>query len=174
MGSLEGKKLVVEEIKERFKNAQSVVVADYRGLTVSQATDLRTKLRNENVELKVYKNTMVKRAVDDLGLQGLDEYLQGPTAWAFSLQDPVSGPKILRDFAKKNEKLVIKGGLLEQSTIDADGIKALADLPPREVLLAQVVGAMQGPLAGLVNVLQGPIRKLGYAVEDLRKQKAGA
>lgn len=174
MGSLEEKKLLVAEIKEQLAKAQSVVITENRGLTVAKATELRSKLRETGVVFKVYKNTLVKIAADELGLSGLDEQLQGPTAWAFSQQDPTAGPKVLRDFAKTNDKLVIKGGVIEKRFITADGVKALADLPPREVLLAQVLGAMQGPLVGMANVLQGPIRKFGYALEALRKAKEEA
>lgn len=174
MGSLEEKKQLVSEIKENFDKAQSVVIVEYRGLTVSQVTDLRVKLRAANVDLKVYKNTLVKKATADAGLAELDSFLQGPTAWAFSMVDPVSAAKVLVDFTKQNDKLIIKGGIIENKTFRAEGVKSLAELPSREVLLAQVLGAMQGPLVGLVNVLQGPIRKFGYALEAVRKEKEQA
>ena len=173
LGNLDIKKQVVQEIAERFQRAQSVVIAEYRGLTVAEVTELRAKLRAAGVDFKVLKNTLVKIAADNTGVQGLDPYLEGPTAWAFSMQDPVSAAKVLIDFAKTHNKLVIKGGVIENKAFPADGVKALADLPPREVLLAQVLGAMQSPLVGMANVLQGPIRKFGYALEALRKAKAG-
>jgi len=171
LGSLEEKKQVAGEIKERFERAKSVVIVEYRGLTVSQVTDLRAKLRAANVDFKVLKNTLVKIAADDAGVTGLEPYLEGPTAWAFSMEDPVSAAKVLLDFAKTRDKLIIKGGVIEKKAFAASGVKALADLPPRDVLLAQVLGAMQGPLVGLANVLQGPIRKFGYALEALRESK---
>lgn len=171
MGSLEEKKQVVSEIKDRFTRAQSVVIVDYRGLTVSEFTDLRAKLRGAGVEFKVLKNTLVKIAADDYGVTGLEEYLKGTTAWAFSIKDPVSAPKIISEYAKTNKKLVIKGGVLEKKAIVEDGVKALANLPSREVLLAQVLAGMQAPLTGMANVLQGPIRKFVYALEAVRKQK---
>lgn len=171
MGSLEEKKLLVSEIKDRLSQAQSVVIVENRGLTVAQATDLRNKLRAVGVEFKVLKNTLVKLAADDAGVEGLEPYLQGPLAWAFSLTDPVSAAKVLLPFAKTTDKLVIRGGIIENKVFAADGVKALADLPPRDVLLAQVLGAMQGPLVGMANVLQGPIRKMGYALEAIRKSK---
>lgn len=174
MGSLAEKKEAVELIKERLQKAQSVVIVEFRGLTVAADTELRAKLRQANVEYKVLKNTLVKKAADAVGVTGLDEYLQGPTAWAFSLQDPVAAAKILLEFAKKNDKFIVKGGILENKAIAAASVKALADLPSREVLLAQVLGAMQSPLAGMANVLQGPIRKFGYALEALRKQREEA
>lgn len=172
MGSHEQKQQVIEEIKEKLGTAQSVVITEYRGLTVAQVTALRSKLKESGVELKVYKNTLVKRAADETGVTGLDPYLQGPTAWAFSMQDPVSAAKALLTFARTNDKLVIKGGIIQNKAFEVSGVKALADLPSREVLLAQVLGAMQGPLVGMANVLQGPIRKFGYALEALRKEQA--
>lgn len=171
MGSLEEKKQIVSGITEKFNEAQSVIIVENRGLNVAQATELRSKMRAAGVEFKVLKNTLVKLAADEAGVTGLEPYLQGPTAWAFSLTDPVAAAKILIPFAKTNNKLVIKGGIIEKKAFDADGVKTLADLPSREVLLAQVLGAMQGPLVGMVNVLQGPIRKLGYALEAVRKSK---
>lgn len=173
MGSLEQKKQVVKEIKEKLDAAQSVVITEYRGLTVAQVTALRSKLKEAGVEFKVYKNTMVKLAADEAGITGLDTYLQGPTAWAFSMQDPVSAAKVLLNFSRTNDKLVIKGGIIESQAFEASRVKALADLPSREVLLSQVLGALQGPLVGMANVLQGPIRKFGYALEAVRKQQAG-
>lgn len=173
MGSLEEKKLLVTAIKERLNRAQSVVIVENRGLSVAQVSDLRNKLRTAGVEFKVFKNTLVKIAADEVGIKGLEPYLEGPTAWAFSIQDPVSAAKVLLAYAKTNDKLVVKGGVMENKAFALDGVKSLADLPPREVLLAQVLGAMQGPLVGMANVLQGPIRKFGYALEALRKEKAG-
>ena len=174
MDSLERKKQIVNEIKERFQTAQSVVIVENSGLSVAEMTELRAKLRAANVDFKVLKNTLVKLAADEVGITEANAYLQGPTAWAFSMQDPVSAPKVLLEFAKTHNKLVIKGGVIENKVFEQLGVKALADLPPRDVLLAQVLGAMQGPLVGMANVLQGPIRKFGYALEALRKEKAGA
>ena len=174
MGSLDEKKLIVEQVKGKINKAQSVVILENRGLTVAQATELRAKLRAAGVDLKIYKNTLTKIAADELGVTGLDDYLQRPTAWAFSMQDPVSGQKILTEYTRTNDKFVIKGGILEKKAVSVQGVKELADLPPREVLLARLLGTMQGPLAGMANVLQGPIRKFGYALEALRKAQEGA
>lgn len=173
MPNIEEKSLVVSEIKEKLQRSSGVVLADYRGLTVAQATLLRAELRKAGVEYRVLKNTLVRRAADELGVEGLESYLKGPTAVAFS-EDPVAPAKILMDFAKVNKlkKFKVKAGLLEGRVIGADGVKALADLPSREVLLTMVVRGMQAPLAGMANVLQGPIRKMGYALEEVRKLKA--
>lgn len=171
MGSLELKKQAVAEIKERFDKAQSVVVVEYRGLNVGEITELRAKLRATGVEMKVFKNTLAKRAAEAHGVAELEQYLVGPTAGVFSIQDPVSGPKVLVDFAKTHKQLMIKGGVLENKVLDAESIKTLAELPSREVLLGQVLAGMQGPLSGMANVLQGPLRKFVYALEALKKER---
>ncbi|MDD2400798.1 MAG: 50S ribosomal protein L10 [Clostridia bacterium] len=171
MGSLEQKKQVVESIKDKFTKAQSVVMMEYRGLNVGEITELRSKMKKAGNEMKVFKNTLVERAADDCGIMGLNKYLNGPIAWGFSLQDPISAPKVVSEFAKTHKKLIIKGGILEKKAIEEDGVRALAELPSREVLLAQVLAGMQAPLTGMANVLQGPIRKFVYAIEALRKEK---
>ena len=117
------------------------------------------------------KNTLAKRAAQELGLGDLDSYLEGPTAIAFSAEDPVAPAKAVSEFIKANRILSIKGGLVEGKVVNMAGVQALADLPPREILIAQVVGAVAAPLSGFVNVLQGPIRKLTYALEAVRKER---
>ncbi|TGE33100.1 50S ribosomal protein L10 [Desulfosporosinus sp. Sb-LF] len=173
MPNIEEKSQVVSEIKEKMQKSSGIVLADYRGLTVAQVTQLRAQLRQAGVEYKVLKNTLVRRAANELGVEGLDSYLEGPTAVAFSA-DPVAPAKILMEFAKVNKlkTFKIKAGVLEGKVIGPEGVKALADLPSREVLLTMVVRGMQAPLVGMVNVLQGPIRKMGYALEEVRKLKA--
>ncbi|MCG1024451.1 MAG: 50S ribosomal protein L10 [Dehalobacter sp. 4CP] len=170
MPNFEEKQKVVEDIKQKFEGANGVILADYRGLTVSQVTNLRVELRQAGIEYRVLKNTMVRRAADEIGITGLDEFLEGPTALAFSA-DPVAPAKILSEFSKKNKSLTIKAGVLDGKVINAEKVKDLANLPSREVLLSQVLAGMQGPLQGMVNVLQGPIRKFGYALEEVRKLK---
>jgi len=165
------KEAAVQELVEKLGQAQGVVLTDYRGISVNKMSDLRRQLRQAGVELKVVKNTLAKRAADELGIAGLDQYLEGPTALAFSLTDPVAPAKQVSEFIKTSKILEIKAGLVEGKVISASGVQALADLPSREVLIAQVVGAMAAPLSGFLNVLQGPVRKLGYALEAVRKQK---
>jgi large subunit ribosomal protein L10 len=174
LASREQKKQMVMDIGERLNRAQSVVFVDYCGLNVGKVTELRAKLRESGAEMKVFKNTLGKRAVTEFGIVELEQYLEGPTAGIFSIEDPVSGPKILKEFARKNKQLIIKGGSLEKKVLDAEGVKALADLPSREVLLTQVVVGMQGPLSGMLNVLQGPQRKFVYALEALKREKEQA
>jgi len=173
MPNIEEKSLVVSEIKEKMQQATGIVLADYRGLTVAQVTQLRTKLREAGVEYRVMKNSLVQRAANEVGVEGLEPYLKGPTAFAFSV-DPVAPAKVIAEFVKVNKlkTLKIKAGVLDGKVIGPEGVKALAELPSREVLLSMVVRGMQAPLAGMVNVLQGPIRKMAYALEEVRKLKA--
>jgi large subunit ribosomal protein L10 len=161
----------VAELKEKLGNVKGAVLADYRGLNVADATKLRRTLREAGVEFRVVKNTMTRIAANEVGIQGLDTYLEGPTAIAFGFDDPVSAAKVLAEFAKGNKNLVIKAGIVEGKVVDEAGVKALAALPPREVLIAKMLGSMQAPITGFVNVLQGNIRNLVYALEAVRKQK---
>ena len=172
MPNIEEKSQVVAEIKEKFQQSAGVVLADYRGLTVAEVTQLRNQLRQAGVEYKVLKNTLVRRAAQEVGVEGLEAYLEGPTALAFSA-DPVAPAKVLSDFVKTNKlkTFQIKAGVVEGRVVGPERVKDLAELPSREVLLAMVLRGMQAPLAGMANVLQGPIRKMGYALEEVRKLK---
>ena len=165
---------VVEELKDKLSRAQSVVLTDYRGLNVLEITELRQKLREAGVEYKVAKNTLSTRAAKEANLPGLEQYLTGPTAIAFGYEEPVSAAKIISEFARLHKELEIKGGVLEGNVIGVEAVQALADLPPREELLAMVARALQGPIAGFANVLQGVLRSLAYALNAVREQKEGA
>ena len=171
MGSRGEKEQLVERIGEKLEQAQSVILADNVGISVKEFTGLRAQLRKADVELKVYKNTLAKIAAKKAGVEDIDQYLNGPTIWAFSMSDPTAGPKILKEFAKTHPKLTLKGGILEKRSFGAKMAEALADLPSREALLGQVAGMLQSPVVSLVRVLQGPIHKFGYALEDYRKIK---
>ena len=170
------KQAVVAKIKEDLTNAKGVVFADYRGITVAQDTALRRKMRQAGVEYRVVKNTLTRIAAKEAGIEGLDQHLEGLTVMAFSVSDAIVPAKLVSEFIKesKSKTYQIKAGILDGKTIDAEGVKALADLPPREVLLAKMLGSMQSPITGLVNVLQGNIRNLVYALEAVRKQKESA
>lgn len=157
---LEAKQAVVSEVAEKLQGAASVVVVDYRGLTVAQVTELRKQLREAGVEFKVYKNSMVRRATVTAGLEGLNEHLTGPNAIAFSTEDVVAPAKILNDFAKKNEKLEIKAGVIEGNVASAEDMKALATLPSRDGLLSM-----------LLSVLQAPLRNFALATKAVAEQK---
>jgi len=170
------KQAAVARIKEDLASAQGVVFADYRGITVAQDTALRRKMREAGVEYRVVKNTLTRIAAKEAGIEGLDQYLEGLTVMAFSTTDAIVPAKIVSDFIKdsKSKTYQIKAGVIDGKTIDANGVKQLADLPPREVFLAKMLGSMQSPITGLVNVLQGNIRNLVYALEAVRKQKESA
>lgn len=171
MSKLEEKQQVVEEIRGKFQEAQSAVLVDYRGLNVEEVTQLRSKFREEGVDYKVYKNTMIRFAAKEAGLEGLLEHLVGPTAVAFGMEDPVAAAKIIYDFAKEHEALDIKAGMVDGDVIDVDGVKNLAELPPREILIAKVLGGLNAPISGFANVLQGTVRGLVYALNGVKEQK---
>lgn len=166
------KEAILQELKVKFEESKAAVLADYRGLNVTEATKLRRRLREAGCELKVAKNTLASLAAKQLGLEGLDPYLEGQIAIAFG-KDPVAPAKVLSEFIRETKKMEIKAGILEGNVIDAKGVKELADLPSREVLLAKVLGGMQAPLYGFASVLQGTLRSFVYALEAVRKQRAG-
>ncbi len=172
--TLNQKREVIEGIGGKMKTAKAMIFADYRGLTVEQDTELRNALRKAGVDYKVVKNTLTRFAANESGLEGLDAYLKGPTAMASSKTDPVAPAKVLSEYAKKYNKLELKAGVVEGRIIDAGGIKALAELPPREVLIARVLGGLNAPISGLVNVLNGNIRGLVVALNAIAEQKASA
>lgn len=165
------KQQVVAEIKDAIENSKSISIVEYRGLNVTQVSELRKKYREAGVNYKVYKNTMVNLALKELGYEGYEQYLTGPNGFVFSNEDMVQGPKISVDFAKENEKFVIKAGIIDGEVIDAEGVKALAKLPTREVLIAQVLGGLNAPISGFANVLQGTIRSVVYALNAVKEKK---
>jgi len=171
MPNIEAKQKIVQELRQKISDSSFLILADFRGLKVSEATELRAELRKAGVEYRVVKNTLTTLAVREAGLSELEPYLKGPTAIAFGLNDPVAPAKLLTEFAKTNKNLNIKVGVVEGKVIDLDGIKALAELPSREVLLGKVAGAFQAPIASWVNVLQAPIRSLVYVLDSIRQQK---
>lgn len=160
---LNEKSQLVSEVAAKFRGSATTVVTDYRGLTVAQVTELRKKLREAGVEFQVLKNTLARRATAQTELTALDEHLTGPTAIAFSKDDAVAPAKILTEFAKKNEALKVKGGIVEGKVVGFDQIKALADLPSREGLLSM-----------LLSVLQAPMRNVALAVKAVAEKQEGA
>ncbi|HHV34253.1 MAG TPA: 50S ribosomal protein L10 [Syntrophomonadaceae bacterium] len=172
MASLDEKKKVVAELEEKLKTSKAAVFADYRGIKVEEATDLRRNCRDASVEFKVVKNTLMQIAAENSGHPDLNQFLEGPTAIAFANEDPVAPAKTLMDFMKKNRKLEIKGGLIEGEIVGVSSIKVLADLPSKDILVSMVLRGLNGPLTGMCSVLQGPIRKLVYALNAVRDQKA--
>lgn len=161
-------------LKNTLANAKGVVLTDFRGIKVAQDTKLRRKMREAGVEYSVIKNSMASIAAKEVGIEGLDNYLKGPLAMVSSNKDPVAPAKLISEFIKDNRIMEIKGGLVEGKVIDAEAVKALSSLPPREVLLARLLGSMQSPITGLVTVLQGNIRNLVYALDAIREQKESA
>lgn len=168
------KEMVVEDIARELEQADLIVITNYRGLNVSAINSLRRKLGAEQCSFRVTKNTLTKLACRKIGLEALEPMLEGPTAVAYTSADTVSPAKVFDEFVKENEALVIKGALLDGNILGPEKIKALAAIPSREVLLAQVCSAMQSPMTGFVNVLQGNIRNLVYALDAVRKQKESA
>jgi len=146
---IETKQQVVTEIADKLRASKSTIVVDYRGLTVSEATELRKNLREAGVEFKVYKNSLTRRAAESVEMAELNEFLTGPNAIAFSNEDVVAPAKVLNDFATKHEALEIKAGVIEGKLVSLDEVKAIATLPSREGLLSMLLSVLQAPMRGL-------------------------
>lgn len=160
MGSLEGKKQIVAELKEKFVQAKAVVVVDYRGITVAQITKLRKELREAGVEYLVMKNTLLSIAAKEAGYEGITDVFKGVTAVAFCNDDVIAPARIIGKFSKDNKVLEMKGGILEGEVISAEKVQALSELPSKEILLAQVA-----------SCFQAPIQRLAYVFEEIRKKQ---
>lgn len=168
---LEQKKQVVNEMVEKFKAASAGVFVDYCGLTVEEDTELRRKFREAGVEYKVIKNTLTSRAAKEVGLEALDPILNGPTALAMSVDNPVAPAKIIAEFAKKHEALEVKAGFMDGAVMSIDEVNTLAATPTREELLAKMMGSMKSPISGLVRLLN-TIVEGGVEMVDLAANKA--
>ncbi len=168
------KKQLVEELHEKFEKSKIVILTDYKGLNVDKINELRRKLTEANVEYRVVKNTLLYRASEDTGVAVAKDYFTGPSAIALSYDDPVAPAKVLATFAKDNDKLEIKFGVMSGKLLDAADIKSLSDLPSREVLLSQVLSAMNGVPTALVRVLSNVPEKLLYALQAIKDQKEAA
>lgn len=164
----------IAEVKELLTNSKCTILVDYCGLTVAQDTKLRRAMRQAGVKYSVVKNTFIRIAAQEAGIEGLEGYLEKNTAIASSPEDPVAVAKILTEFAKDNKVMTIKAGILDGKVISTEDIKALASLPSREVLLAKMLGSMMSPISGLANVLQGTIRNFVYVLDAVRKEKESA
>ncbi len=161
----------VSKLKQRFEKAKTMILADYRGLTVAEVTELRQKLHAQQSSMKVVKNRLAKLAFKDLNVEGMDSYLKGPTAIASSDTDAVIPAKILVDFAKTHEKLQLRAAYMDGAVLDVKNIMALAMLPSREVLLSKMLGSLQSPATNLVNVLSAVPRGLVTALAAIRDTK---
>lgn len=153
MAKIEQKQVIVNEIKEKLEKATSVVLVDPRGLTVEQDTILRKKLREAGVEYKVYKNTMVNFAIQGTQFEGLSPYLEGPSAVAFSYEDATAGPSVISKEAKNFKALEFKAGVVESTVYDAEGMKVIAEIPSREVLLSKLLGSFKSPMSTFARVI---------------------
>jgi large subunit ribosomal protein L10 len=162
----------VTELHEKFARAVSAVLADFRGLTVQELTDLRQQLREASLELAVVKNTLARLAVQDTPYEGLSPYLKGPTSITFSYRNVVAPAKVLNAYVKKQPKLAVRAGLFEGELVPAEKIAEIADLPSRDIILAQALAAMQGPLAGLVGILQGILSTFIGTLQAIHDKKA--
>jgi large subunit ribosomal protein L10 len=168
---LQDKKAVVEELQEKFRQSRIVIVTDYKGLNVEKMNALRRKLREENIEYRVVKNTLLVRAAQDTDAAPLAPHFTGPSAVAMSFEDPVAPARVLTDFAKENEKLEIKIGLLRGKILEVADIKALSLLPSRDVLLGQLLSAMNGVPGGFVRTLAAVPQGLLNALAAIKDQK---
>ncbi len=166
MAKVELKKPIVEEISASIKDAQSVVVVDYRGLTVEQDTQLRKNLREAGVTYKVYKNTFLNFAFKGTEFESLTPYLEGPTAVAISATDATAPARVIADFAKKADKLEIKAGVVEGTVYDAKGMAEIASIPSREALISRLLGSIQSPITNFARVINQIAEKGGASTAE--------
>lgn len=170
--NLEAKKLVVEEIKKKIQNATSIVFIDYKSLTVAEDTEFRAAFRKEDVEYRVLKNTLVRKAFNELGITCFDNDLNGPTAIAFG-HDETAASKIIVEACKKyNDKISIKCGYVDGTYVDLEGVKSLASMPSKPEMIAKMLGSMQAPLSNFAGVLSGIMRSIVIALNAVAEKKA--
>lgn len=169
---LEQKKQQVADLAASFKSANVGVLVNYNGITVENDTKLRKQLREAGVTYKVVKNTLLHLAFEEAGIEGLDEHLNGTTAIAYSEGDYTQAAKILSDYAKDNENFQVKAGFIDGSAVDVNSVKALAKLPSKEVLIAQVLGGFNAPIQGFANVLNGTLRGLVIALNAIAEKQS--
>jgi large subunit ribosomal protein L10 len=165
----------VEFLTAKIREAKGVFLTDFTGMTVEEMNELRSRLRQEKILYRVAKNTLTRIALERAGVGGqLDSYLKGSTALAFGFDDPITAARVLRDFAKQRQKLRFKASLVEGRVLGAEETEKLADLPPRQELLARLVGQLNAPIAGLVWTLNGVLAKLVYVLQAIKEQKEKA
>ncbi len=167
----ERKVQLIDELTSRLENANGVVLADFTGLDVEGLTQLRRECRNSESSFFVIKNTLALRAIKQVGMEGLGEFLEGPTGWAISGGDAVAPAQILSNFAKEHKLPTIKGGFFDGVVANAEDVEAIAKLPTKPVLIAQILGLIQSPVQGLAGGLNAVVASLAIAVEEIRKQK---
>ena len=162
---------MLDAIKTDLADVTAMWIVDYRGLTVKEVQDLRVKIREAGAIIKVYKNTLMRIGLKDADLPNLDEYLEGPSAFVFAHDDPVASAKVIKDFAAGNDKLEIKGGMMDGAAVDQAQVIAIASLPSREELIAKLLGTISNPLVGIVRVLNGPMEAFARCVSQIEEQK---
>ena len=165
------KAATVADLHARFGAAKGAVVSDYRGLNVQEMSALRRQLREVDVELRVVKNTLARRAAAETDFERIAESFVGPTSIALTEGDVVAMAKVMTEYAKREPKLEIRAGLAEGQLLTPERVAALAELPPREVLLAQALGSLKSPMSGLVGVLQGVVRQLVYVLAAVQRER---
>lgn len=168
------KEALVEEIKGRLTSSEGVILVDYRGLTVKEMQELRTRVRESGADITVYKNRLTQIALRELAMPSLDDYLTGPTAFVFAGEDPVAPAKALNDFSKAHQALEIKGGLVQNQIVDAAGVKAIAMLPSREELVAKLMGLLLSPVRGFMGMANAPVSAFARTLQAVADQRAAA
>jgi len=172
------KRAVVERLVEQIRDSQAMIVADYRGLTVTQIADIRRALREAGATFHVAKNTLTRIAAEQAERPSLIEFLQGPTAIAFIADDPAPAAKRLSEVSRQTRVLAVKGGVMDGRTLTADQVREIGELPPKDVILSQVVGAVAGPLQGAASVIAAPLREivglLDAYIAKRQEEEAGA
>jgi large subunit ribosomal protein L10 len=166
------KEAAVRELSEAIRASKSIYLADFTGMNVDMVSKMRRKLREAKVDYRVAKNTLAKRAFHEHGVSELDPYLEGPTGFAFG-EDEVAAAKVFAEVAKEFEKPAVKAAFIGGHLYGPDGVKTLAQLPPREVLLGQFIGALRSPVQGVVGVLSGSLRQLVGTIDAIGKKKQG-
>lgn len=165
---------ILEQIKDDLNDVSAMWVVDYRGLTVKQIQQLRREVRGVGASMKVYKNTLVHRALADLNLANLDEILEGPSAFIFAGEDAAAAAKVLKDFAKSSKIMQIKGGMMDGQFVTAEQVEAIASLPSKEQLIGQIAGLISGMARGLAVSISGVSRGLAVATQAVAEQKSAA
>lgn len=173
--SKDSKKEILQDLIAKLKESKGVVLTDYQGMNVSQISSLRNELKEKKVEFKIVKNTLIEKASEELNVEDLTKDLTGCTAMAFCSNDGVAPARLLKEYFKKNKiDLMIKSGLIDGRIFSSEKIIEIASLPSKDVLIAQIINGVKSPLYSLVFILQGPLRGLIYALEEVKKQKEKA
>jgi large subunit ribosomal protein L10 len=166
------KQATIEEIKDKISSTQIAILTEFQGLKVAEVTELRKLLHKADMDYKVYKNTLIGLAAEQLGITGLDKYLVGTTALAFSKKDDLVAPsKVLKDFSVKHQSLKVKAGILSKKAVSAEGVISLINLPPKEFIISMVLGGMQAPLMKFMGVLQAPLRDFVSVLKNLADKR---